>query len=566
MKKNKFLISILFSGVSLVSPFLFSLKENKNFEISNINLNASENVSNKNSLTLTIKNNGSALETFNFKIEIKENFIDINSLKDLSKNSDYFNKIEQLVNFDFETNNNDEAKKMKIKNNTLNLLSILFQGYFDINTKKVSFYKNNSLDSAEKEINFFENTSKAITSKKLKSTLSNEQNKIKLSLKESVNQNNEILFEWDFNSIPKTNNEVKFINQLNSAIKIIDVSNLFSFSLDNLDIKKNYYTYSYDMFNGSNMSNQPLKTLMYAINKPKNNSQNNQDLNGLINDIDSIDLTIKETNSTSMSIKEYKRNIKFSNDNKIDYSFLDLPFEKDVTITNIKINTKSNTFDSSFLNSSKDIEMKMKTEKDKLNKIHLSNSITVNIDSLYKKIDKTKSLIENLKIIENEIKTNSLSIKFFEFDDLLNTINNETNKKTYDDLYKLVIEKAFDNKSDWYHINLSYVWVDYENQKGYIRLVITSNDGKELINTFIKEKNDNNAPMTGGSSSSNGNSTSGNNSIANGNQENNYQSINKSSGFVDKWIIYVGIEIILIIVTISIIFLILNKNKPKEKI
>lgn len=566
MKKNKFLISILFSGVSLVSPFLFLLKENKNFEISNINLNASENVSNKNSLTLTIKNNGSALETFNFKIEIKENFIDINSLKDLSKNSDYFNKIEQLVNFDFETNNNDEAKKMKIKNNTLNLLSILFQGYFDINTKKVSFYKNNSLDSAEKEINFFENTSKAITSKKLKSTLSNEQNKIKLSLKESVNQNNEILFEWDFNSIPKTNNEVKFINQLNNAIKIIDVSNLFSFSLDNLDIKKNYYTYSYDMFNGSNMSNQPLKTLMYAINKPKNNSQNNQDLNGLINDIDSIDLTIKETNSTSMPIKEYKRNIKFSNDNKIDYSFLDLLFEKDVTITNIKINTKSNTFDSSFLNSSKDIEMKMKTEKDKLNKIHLSNSITVNIDSLYKKIDKTKSLIENLKIIENEIKTNSLSIKFFEFDDLLNIINNETNKKTYDDLYKLVIEKAFDNKSNWYHINLSYVWVDYENQKGYIRLVITSNDGKELINTFIKEKNDNNAPMTGGSSSSNGNSTSGNNSIANGNQENNYQSINKSSGFVDKWIIYVGIEIILIIVTISIIFLILNKNKPKEKI
>lgn len=566
MKKNKFLISILFSGVSLVSPFLFLLKENKNFEISNINLNASENVSNKNSLTLTIKNNGSALETFNFKIEIKENFIDINSLKDLSKNSDYFNKIEQLVNFDFETNNNDEAKKMKIKNNTLNLLSILFQGYFDINTKKVSFYKNNSLDSAEKEINFFENTSKAITSKKLKSTLSNEQNKIKLSLKESVNQNNEILFEWDFNSIPKTNNEVKFINQLNNAIKIIDVSNLFSFSLDNLDIKKNYYTYSYDMFNGSNMSNQPLKTLMYAINKPKNNSQNNQDLNGLINDIDSIDLTIKERNSTSMPIKEYKRNIKFSNDNKIDYSFLDLPFEKDVTITNIKINTKSNTFDSSFLNSSKDIEMKMKTEKDKLNKIHLSNSITVNIDSLYKKIDKTKSLIENLKIIENEIKTNSLSIKFFEFDDLLNIINNETNKKTYDDLYKLVIEKAFDNKSDWYHINLSYVWVDYENQKGYIRLVITSNDGKELINTFIKEKNDNNAPMTGGSSSSNGNSTSGNNSIANGSQENNYQSINKSSRFVDKWIIYVGIEIILIIVTISIIFLILNKNKPKEKI
>lgn len=566
MKKNKFLISILFSGVSLVSPFLFLLKENKNFEISNINLNASENVSNKNSLTLTIKNNGSALETFNFKIEIKENFIDINSLKDLSKNSDYFNKIEQLVNFDFETNNNDEVKKMKIKNNTLNLLSILFQGYFDINTKKVSFYKNNSLDSAEKEINFFENTSKAITSKKLKSTLSNEQNKIKLSLKESVNQNNEILFEWDFNSIPKTNNEVKFINQLNNAIKIIDVSNLFSFSLDNLDIKKNYYTYSYDMFNGSNMSNQPLKTLMYAINKPKNNSQNNQDLNGLINDIDSIDLTIKERNSTSMPIKEYKRNIKFSNDNKIDYSFLDLPFEKDVTITNIKINTKSNTFDSSFLNSSKDIEMKMKTEKDKLNKIHLSNSITVNIDSLYKKIDKTKSLIENLKIIENEIKTNSLSIKFFEFDDLLNIINNETNKKTYDDLYKLVIEKAFDNKSDWYHINLSYVWVDYENQKGYIRLVITSNDGKELINTFIKEKNDNNAPITGGSSSSNGNSTSGNNSIANGNQENNYQSINKSSRFVDKWIIYVGIEIILIIVTISIIFLILNKNKPKEKI
>lgn len=566
MKKNKFLISILFSGVSLVSPFLFLLKENKNFEISNINLNASENVSNKNSLTLIIKNNGSTSETFNFKIEIKENFIDINSLKDLSKNSDYFNKIEQLVNFDFETNNNDEAKKMKIKNNTLNLLSILFQGYFDINTKKVSFYKNNSLDSAEKEINFFENTSKAITSKKLKSTLSNEQNKIKLSLKESVNQNNEILFEWDFNSIPKTNNEVKFINQLNNAIKIIDVSNLFSFSLDNLDIKKNYYTYSYDMFNGSNMSNQPLKTLMYAINKPKNNSQNNQDLNGLINDIDSIDLTIKETNSTSMPIKEYKRNIKFSNDNKIDYSFLDLLFEKDVTITNIKINTKSNTFDSSFLNSSKDIEMKMKTEKDKLNKIHLSNSITVNIDSLYKKIDKTKSLIENLKIIENEIKTNSLSIKFFEFDDLLNIINNETNKKTYDDLYKLVIEKAFDNKSNWYHINLSYVWVDYENQKGYIRLVITSNDGKELINTFIKEKNDNNAPMTGGSSSSNGNSTSGNNSIANGNQENNYQSINKSSGFVDKWIIYVGIEIILIIVTISIIFLILNKNKPKEKI
>lgn len=566
MKKNKFLISILFSGVSLVSPFLFLLKENKNFEISNINLNASKNVSNKNSLTLIIKNNGSTSETFNFKIEIKENFIDINSLKDLSKNSDYFNKIEQLVNFDFETNNNDEAKKMKIKNNTLNLLSILFQGYFDINTKKVSFYKNNSLDSTEKEINFFENTSKTITSKKIKSTLSNEQNKIKLYLKESVSQNNEILFEWDFNSMPKVNNELKFINQLNNAIKIIDVSNLFSFSLDNLDIKKNYYTYSYDMFNGSNMSNQPLKTLMYAINKPKNNSQNNQDLNGLINDIDSIDLTIKETNSTSMPIKEYKRNIKFSNDNKIDYSFLDLPFEKDVTITNIKINTKSNTFDSSFLNSSKDIEMKMKTEKDKLNKIHLSNSITVNIDSLYKKIDKTKSLIENLKIIENEIKTNSLSIKFFEFDDLLNIINNDTNKKTYDDLYKLVIEKAFDNKSDWYHINLSYVWVDYENQKGYIRLVITSNDGKELINTFIKEKNDNNAPITGGSSSSNGNSTSGNNSIANGNQENNYQSINKSSGFVDKWIIYVGIEIILIIVTISIIFLILNKNKPKEKI
>lgn len=566
MKKNKFLISILFSGVSLVSPFLFLLKENKNFEISNINLNASKNVSNKNSLTLIIKNNGSTSETFNFKIEIKENFIDINSLKDLSKNSDYFNKIEQLVNFDFETNNNDEAKKMKIKNNTLNLLSILFQGYFDINTKKVSFYKNNSLDSTEKEINFFENTSKTITSKKIKSTLSNEQNKIKLYLKESVSQNNEILFEWDFNSMPKVNNELKFINQLNNAIKIIDVSNLFSFSLDNLDIKKNYYTYSYDMFNGSNMSNQPLKTLMYAINKPKKNSQNNQDLNGLINDIDSIDLTIKETNSTSMPIKEYKRNIKFSNDNKIDYSFLDLPFEKDVTITNIKINTKSNTFDSSFLNSSKDIEMKMKTEKDKLNKIHLSNSITVNIDSLYKKIDKTKSLIENLKIIENEIKTNSLSIKFFEFDDLLNIINNDTNKKTYDDLYKLVIEKAFDNKSDWYHINLSYVWVDYENQKGYIRLVITSNDGKELINTFIKEKNDNNAPITGGSSSSNGNSTSGNNSIANGNQENNYQSINKSSGFVDKWIIYVGIEIILIIVTISIIFLILNKNKPKEKI
>lgn len=558
MKKYKCLISIMFSSISFISPIGFLFKENKNYEISNVNFSSNKNAINENSIKLTI--NSDTSESFDFKLKINENLIDINSLKDLSKNNNYFSKVEDLISFDFQTNN-DKSKQEKIKNYSLNLLSILFQAYYNENTRKISFYKDNALDSVEKEINFFEGTTKNITSKKLKSTLSKEQNKIKITLKDVSNANKSILFEWEFSDTNRLNKEISFINQLNDAIKIIDVSKLFNFSLESLDINKNYYTYSYDMFDSSNnMNNQIIKTLMYAINKPKNNPQNSQEVNELINNIDTIDLKIKEMNSSSMPIKEYERTIKFSNNNKIDYSFLDLPFEKDVTITNIKVNT-NNSIDSTFLNSSIDINMKMQTEKDKLNNIHLSNSIDVNIEDLYKKIDNNKNISENLKTIENEIKNNPLSIKFFEIDDLLSVRNNV---KMYDDLYKLVIQKAFDNMSDWYHINLSYIWVDYKNKKGYIRLIITSNDGKELINTFIKRSDDNNAPNSGGGSSSNGNSVSGNNSIANGGQENNYQYYSNAS--VDKWIIYVAIEIILIILVISIIFVILNKNKNKDKI